>query len=229
MKKIIIVTGAGSGLGKEAVKLLSPENLVIGVGLGSKNLKLLKKETECDIYSCDISKSSAVSSFSKKIIKKYGKIDCLINNAGIWTEGRLSEEDDARMERVIKVNLLGSILMSKYFMPALSKADAGLIINVVSQAGLYSRPDRSVYGASKWGMTGFTKCLASEVIPLGIRVTGIYPGKMDTSLFGSTKHKKDMSDSLNPLLVARAVKFIIDQPSEVHIPEFGIKSVKQLE
>ncbi len=229
MKKIIVVTGAGSGLGKEITKILSPENIVIGVGLGSKNLKLLKKEIGCDIYSCDIAKASAVSSLSKKILKKYGKVDCLINNAGIWTEGKLSGEDDARMERVIKVNLLGSILMSKYFLPMLSKAEAGLLINVVSQAGLYSKPDRSVYGASKWGMTGFTKYLANEILPSGLRVTGIYPGKMDTSLFESMKVKKDMSDSLNPLLVARAVKFIIDQPSDVHIPELGIKSAKQLQ
>lgn len=228
MKKIIIITGAGSGLGKESTKALLPENIVIGVGLGSKNLKTLKKETGCDVYSCDISKASNVSSLAKKIQKKYGKVDCLINNAGILTEGALIVEDDKRMQKVLEVNLLGSILMSKYFLPLLSRAESGLVINVISQAGLYSKANRAVYGASKWGMTGFTKCLSEEVLPSGIRVTGIYPGKMNTSLFEDLKVKRDMSDSLEPSLVAKAIKFVVDQPGSVHIPELGIKSLKQL-
>lgn len=229
MKKIILVTGAGSGLGREISRLLAPESTVIGLGLGSKNLNLLKKEIGCDIYSCDISKSSQVSSVSKKILKKYGKIDCLINNAGIWTEGSLTEEDDKKMEKVLEVNVLGSMLVSKYFLPLLLKTKNGLIINIVSQAGLSAKPNRSVYGASKWALTGFTKYLSSEVLPAGIRVTGIYPDKMETSLFRGLKVKKDMSDALNPTLVAQSVKFVIDQPDEVYVPELGIKSVKKLQ
>lgn len=229
MKKIILVTGAGSGLGKEISKVLSPENIVIGVGLGSGNLKITRKEIGCEVYSCDISKASQVSSLSKKIAKKYKKIDCLINSAGVWMQGKLLDTDDAMAEKVLRVNILGAVFMSKYFLPLLSKSEAGLIINIISQDGLYSKPERSVYGASKWGMTGFTKHLSGEVLTDGIRVTGIYPGKMDTALFGKLKAQRDMSDSLNPALVAKAVKFVVDQPSEVHIPEFGVKSAKQLQ
>lgn len=228
MKKTILITGAGSGLGKELAKELFGENIIVAVGLGSKKLNALKKEIGCDIYPCDISKASAVSSLAKKVQKKYGRIDCLVNNAGVWTEGSLVAEDDKRMQKVIEVNLLGSILMSKYFLPLLSKAESGLIVNVVSQAGMYSKTNRSVYGASKWGMTGFTKYLNDEVLPNAIRVTGVYPGKMNTPLFEDSKNKKDMSDALDPRLVARTIKFIIDQPSDVHIPELGIKSSKQL-
>lgn len=228
MKKVILITGAGSGLGKEISKLLSPENIVIGVGLGTGKLKTLKKETGCEIYSCDISKASQVSSLSGKILKKYKKIDCLVNSAGIWMQGKLANSDDSLAEKILKVNILGAVYMSKYFLPLLSKSDSGLIVNIISQDGLYSKPERSVYGASKWGMTGFTKHLEIEVLPEGIRVTGIYPGKMDTSLFGKFKSQRDMSDSLNPVLVAQTIKFVIDQPSEVHIPELGVKSAKQL-
>lgn len=228
MKKIILITGAGSGLGRELVKDLLPDNVVIAAGLGSKNLSSLKKETGCDTYSCDISKASAVSSFAKKILKKYGRIDCLVNNAGVWTEGSLVVEDDRRIQKVIEVNLIGSILMSKYFLPLLSKSESSLIVNVVSQAGMYSKANRAVYGASKWGMTGFTKYLCEEVLPGNIRVTGVYPGKMNTALFEGVKIKKDMSDALDPALVSKAVKFIIDQPACVHIPELGIKCAKQL-
>jgi len=199
------------------------------VGLGSGNLKTLRKETGCEIYSCDISKASQVSSLSKKILKKYKKIDCLVNSAGVWMQGKLVNIDDAMAEKVIKVNILGAVYMSKYFLPLLYKSEAGLIINIISQGGLYSKPERSVYGASKWGMTGFTKHLASEVLPEGIRVTGVYPGKMDTALFGKLKAQRDMSDSLNPALVAKAIKFVVDQPTEVHIPELGVKSAKQLQ
>jgi NADP-dependent 3-hydroxy acid dehydrogenase YdfG len=118
--------------------------------------------------------------------------------------------------------------MSKYFLPLLSKSDSGLVINVVSQAGMYSKANRAAYGASKWGMTGFTKYLCEEVLPENIRVTGIYPGKMNTALFEGAKIKKDMSDALEPELVSKAIKFIVDQPSCVHIPELGIKCTKQL-
>lgn len=229
MKKIILVTGAGSGLGKEVSKLLSPENIVIGADINSRDLKTLKKETGCEVYSCDISKASQASSLSKKLLKKYKKIDCLINSAGVWMQGKLVNTDDAMAEKVVRVNILGAVYMSKYFLPLLSKSEAGLIVNIISQGGLYSKPERSVYGASKWGMTGFTKHLSSEVMEEGIRVTGIYPGKMDTALFGKLKAQRDMSDSLNPALVAKAIKFVVDQPSEVHIPELGVKSAKQLQ
>lgn len=228
MKKIVLITGAGSGLGKESARILSSECEVIAISLGSKNLRAVKKEIGCDTYSCDISKPSAVASLAKKIQKKYGRIDCLINNAGVWTEGSLVIEDDKRLQKVIEVNLIGSILMSKYFLPLLSKSESGLIINIVSQAGIHAKPNRTVYGSSKWGMTGFTKYLCEEVLPESIRVTGLYPGKMNTALFEGLKVKKDMSDALDPALVAKTVKFIIDQPTCVHIPEMGIKCIKQL-
>jgi short-subunit dehydrogenase len=103
---------------------------------------------------------------------------------------------------------------------------AGTIINVISQSGLYGKAERSVYGASKFALTGFTKSLEPELEKYGIRVAGLYPGKIATGMFAKVGISKDMSDALAPADVARAVSYIISQPDYVTITELGLKARK---
>lgn len=101
----------------------------------------------------------------------------------------------------------------------------GLIININSQAGINHKAERVVYNATKWGVTGFSKSLQDEVAKYGIRVTNVMPGMMKTNMFKKMNIQKNMDNGLDTKEVARLIKFIIDTPSDVMIPEVGIKNI----
>lgn len=101
----------------------------------------------------------------------------------------------------------------------------GLIININSQAGINHKAERVVYNASKWGVTGFSKSLQDEIAKYGIRVTDVLPGMMKTDMFQKMDIQKNMENGLDTREVARLIKFIIDTPSNVMIPEVGIKNI----
>lgn len=107
----------------------------------------------------------------------------LVNNAGLWIQGPLEENDPAHIADVIKVNTLGVIYGTKAVIPFMKKKGRGDIIQINSQGGFYAKAERAVYEPSKWAITGFTKGIQKELAPFGIRVTGIYPGKFDSQLF----------------------------------------------
>jgi hypothetical protein len=97
------------------------------------------------------------------------------------------------------------------------------IINVISQAGLSFKKERSIYYASKWAITGFTKAMAEELAGSGVAITGFYPGPMKTGLFAKAGIGKDTSSYMELPSVVRAIEFIVETPNELTIPELGIK------
>ena len=101
----------------------------------------------------------------------------------------------------------------------------GLIININSQAGINHKAERVVYNATKWGVTGFSKSLQDEVAKYGIRVTNVMPGMMKTDMFSKMNIEKNMANGVDTKEVARLIQFIIDTPSDVMIPEVGIKNI----
>ena len=165
-----------------------------------------------------------VEKCTNEIIEEFGKIDILINNAGLWIQEELEENDEKRIHDVIDVNLLGVIYMTKAVIPIMKKNQDGIIININSQAGINHKAERVVYNASKWGV-GFSKSLQDEVAKYGIRVTDILPGMLKTDMFNKMNIKKNMENGLDTKEVARLVKFIIDTPKDVMIPEVGIKNI----
>jgi len=121
--------------------------------------------------------------------------------------------------------LLGAINVSKAVTPAMKENKDGLIININSQAGINYKAERVVYNASKWGLTGFTKSLQPELAKYGIRVTDVMPGMMITDMFKKMDIEKNMANGLDTKEMARLIRFIIDTPKDVMIPEVGIKNI----
>lgn len=156
-----------------------------------------------------------------------GPVDCVINNAGLWIEGPLDELDPARIHEVLEVNTLGTINLTKAVLPGMKQQKAGRIININSQAGLYTKAERGVYNASKWAITGFTKSLQEELAPFGIGVTGMYPGKLNTDLFKKAGNEKNMADALDPTEVAKTIEFILGLDDTTLFPEVGIQYLKR--
>ena len=225
MKKVIVITGASDGLGKTLTESLSKENNVIALATTEEKLQKVAEDNNCNYKVCDVSDYHQVEKCTNEIIEEFGKIDILINNAGLWIQEKLEENDEKRIHDVIDVNLLGVIYMTKAVIPIMKKNQDGIIININSQAGINHKAERVVYNASKWGVTGFSKSLQDEVAKYGIRVTDILPGMLKTDMFNKMNIKKNMENGLDTKEVARLVKFIIDTPKDVMIPEVGIKNI----
>ncbi len=224
MNKTIVITGGSDGLGKSLAQYFSKENSVIILATNKEKLKSVSDDNNCDYRVCDVTNYNIVEKTINEIENKYNKIDVLINNAGLWIQEELDTNDSNRINSVVDVNLLGVINCSKAVIPFMKK-QGGLIININSQAGINHKAERVVYNATKWGVTGFSKSLQDEVSKYGIRVTDVMPGMMKTDMFNKMNIKKNMENGLDTKEVCRLIKFIIDTPKDVMIPEVGIKNI----
>lgn len=222
----ILITGGTDGLGKAIAKKFASQYKVIITSRSEKRAKKVAKELQCEGIAMDVRRPQSVKDGIKHVLNTYGKIDCLINNAGIWIEGKIENNSEKEMEKIIETNLLGVLYVTRIVVPAMKKKKKGLIININSQNGLHAKKERSLYTASKWGVTGFTKSLQNEVAEYGIRVTGIYPGKMNTRLFNKAGIKKKMDDAIDIKWAVEAIKFILSMPDDILITELGIKSIR---
>ena len=225
LEKIILISGGSDGLGLASAKALNKENTVIILSPEKSKCEEIKKYFDIDFVIADVTKESEVVKAVNHIIKKYGKIDTLINNAGIWIEGRLEDNQYERMKKVFDVNVLGAMNLTQKVLPHMKKLKKGRIVNVVSQAGLYPKAERSVYHASKYALRGFTDSLAIELAPLGIAVSGFYPDKMNTHFFAKAGNKKDAKNFIEVDQAVRAIEFIVETDENLNIPELGIKTL----
>ena len=225
MKKVICITGAAHGLGRELVAALSANNQVIALDLESDVLPIVANKFNCDYFFCDITNHLLVKDTIDKIAKKYGSIDCLINNAGCYIDGLLSDNDPETIKKVIEVNVLGPINMCRFVVPLMLKAKSGTIININSHAGLYARDHFSVYHGSKWAMTGFTESLRLELEPQGIKVTDVFPGLMDTAFVKDSQCNRDLSKAMDPGEVVKSIQFILSLDKHTTLPQIGVRYI----
>lgn len=222
-KKVILISGGSEGLGYAIAERFSKTHTVVILARNVQKTKKAAKELGCDFVIADVSDIGQVARAVSAVIKKHKKIDYLINNAGLWIEGPLEKNDPKRIKEVIDVNTTGTILLTRAVLSYMKAMRRGRIINVISQSGFYGKAERSVYNASKWAVTGFTKSLQMELAGSAITVTGFYPGSVKTKLFSNAGVKKESSKFMESEAAVRAVEFIIETPDELTIPELGIK------
>ena len=189
MKKVAIVTGASRGIGREIVKTLAKENIQVIANYNkseeeaiSLKKELKEKNIEIDIQKADVSKREEIKKLVEYTLKKYGKIDILINNAGISEYKLFTDETDKDWERVINTNLYSAFAMSQEVIPNMIHNKQGCIINISSVWGVVGGALEVIYSVSKAGMDGLTKALAKELGPSNIRVNSIAPGVISTDM-----------------------------------------------
>lgn len=200
MKKVAIVTGASRGIGKEIAKTLARQGIqvIANYNKSEEAAKLLKEEMEkeqieIDIKKADVSKREEAKELIQYTLKKYGRIDILINNAGISEYKLFTDEKDTDWERVINTNLYSAFVMSQEVIPNMVHNKKGCIINISSAWGVVGGALEVIYSVSKAGMDGLTKALAKELGPSNIRVNSIAPGMIDTQMnakFNEEERKK---------------------------------------
>ena len=189
MEKVAIVTGASRGIGREIAKSLAKQNIKVIANYNNSKEKAieLKKELEAegvliDIVKADVSKREEIKNLVQYAIGNYGKIDILINNAGISEYKLFTDETDEDWNKVINTNLYSAFAVSQEVIPNMIKNKNGCIINISSVWGMVGASMEVLYSVSKAGIDGLTKALAKELGPSNIRVNAIAPGIVDTDM-----------------------------------------------
>jgi NAD(P)-dependent dehydrogenase (short-subunit alcohol dehydrogenase family) len=224
--RVAVITGAAQGIGRRIAEVLaergytlalndlrSPANAIAAVApFGVETLELVG----------DITEERTVQEFARRVVERWGRVDVLVNNAGISCIAPADRTTPDVFRRVIDVNLVGSFLVSHAFAPPMLSARSGSIVNIASVAGLLGIAERSAYNASKHGLIGLTRTLAAEWGGRGVRCNAVCPGWVKTEMDAgdqATGHYTDaditgrvpMNRFATADDVARAVAFLADQ------------------
>lgn len=185
----IIVTGGTRGLGLAIARELCRSGDRVIALARSRGEQLEKLQAECPAgelhwRACDLSKPDCIPGLFKELRSEFGNPYALVNNAGIGTHGLLATMNDARIEELLRINVLAPVLMSKYMVRALMTGGPGRIVNVSSIVSSTGYSGLAAYSASKSALVGFTRSLAREVGSLGITVNAVAPGFVETEMTG---------------------------------------------
>jgi short-subunit dehydrogenase len=207
--KVILITGASSGFGEDAARLFAREGCkVVLAARRIERLQTLAAEIQNEggealAIPVDVNERAEIELMVQSTLDFYGRIDILFNNAGFgsvdWFENLKPERN---IETIVRVNLIGTMLVTRAVIPHMLKRREGHIINMSSIAGLISPPLITTYSASKYGVRAFTDALRREVAPFGIKVSGIYPGPAATE-FGDQLEKTHARVSINRFINLR--------------------------
>lgn len=214
--KTIIVTGAGSGLGKELSLLFSQQGYhILLTGRSDDKLSAVKAEIEqaggaADYVVLNVQKESDILTRVDEISKNH-KVVGLVNNAGVGHFGPFVKITEQEISEMLHTNVLGTILMTKAVLPLLQEQGTGLLMNIISTAGLRGKVNEAVYVASKFAVRGFTESLQKEYENSPINIKAVYMGGMDTPFWEGSNHIADSSRFRSPKEVAKMIIEQIDQ------------------
>lgn len=228
MSKVALITGATRGIGKQIAITLAKEGYDIAINYRTENddLKSTKEEVEKNNVKClavkgDVAVFEDCEKFVEDVIKEFGSIDVLVNNAGITRDTLLMRMKKEDFESVIDTNLVGTFNVTKNVISHMLKARSGRIINISSVVGVSGNAGQTNYAASKAGIIGFTKSLAKEVASRNILVNAVAPGFIETGMTDVLKDeiKQDIEKNIplkrigTPQDVANVVKFLASEDS----------------
>lgn len=181
---IALVTGASRGIGAAAARRLAADGYTVLVHYcsGAEQASKIAAEIGGETVQADLGDFSQIDSMAEEILRRYGKIDALVNNAGIALTGLFQDISDADAIRLMTVDLGGAMHLTKRILPAMLRQHSGTVVNVASVWGETGAACEVHYSAAKAGIIGFTKSLAKEVGPSGIRVNCISPGVIGTDM-----------------------------------------------
>ena len=201
--KVIIITGATSGIGKACAEQFGKEGAkIVFTGRNEERLEAVKNRlsdlgVEHTGYIMDVSNEKEDKKLIEETIKVYGKIDILINNAGISMRALFNDSDLDVFKKVMDINFYGTVYATKYALPYIIQSK-GTIVGVSSINGHRGTPARSAYSASKYAMEGFLEALRTEVMNLGVHVLVVSPGFTGTNIRNAALNKDGREQGESP-------------------------------
>lgn len=189
MAKIAVVTGGSRGIGRAVAIKLAADGMTVVVNYNGNKEKaetvvaeIQANGGQAEAYGCNVSDYSAVEEMMKYVIKTYGSVDVLVNNAGITRDGLMMKMSEDDFNQVVDINLKGCFNCTKHVARQMLKQKAGRIINLSSVIGIYGNVGQANYAASKAGVIGITKSMAKELGSRGITVNAVAPGFIETDM-----------------------------------------------
>ena len=230
---VAVVTGASAGLGAHLARTLTDRGAtVFGLARSTDKLEALRDELGSTFHpiACDVREEDAVADAFDEVHATGGRIDVLVNNAGLGQFGPVDELSLEEWDVQMDTNLRGVFLCTREAVPTMREQNddsgfGGHIVNVASIAGLLGNPNLTAYNASKFGLRGFSESLMKEVRDDGIRVTCLYPGSIDTNFFDVAGVEKT-DHPLTPEDVADTVLHVLEAPANHLISEVVLRPLR---
>lgn len=229
--RTLLVTGGGSGLGAAICEMASAEGARVAVvdideRRAHETASRLKEQGGAAIAcAADVGVPGEVRDCLDAVVKRFRRLDAVINSAGIDATVPLEQMDPSIWEGVLRTNLTGPFLMAKMAREHLSPG--GHIVNIASTAARRAWPNACAYHASKWGLVGLSHALHAELRASGLRVSVVIAGGMRTPFLLDRFPDIDQDTLQDPANVARAVHFILTQPAESVVPEVMVLPVRE--
>jgi NADP-dependent 3-hydroxy acid dehydrogenase YdfG len=235
--KVVVITGASSGLGEATARHLSAQGapVVLGARRRERLQALADELTNLGAVATDVTDRAQVQRLVDAAVRTYGRIDVMINNAGLMPQSPLGRLKTSEWDRMIDVNIKGVLYGIAAALPYMERQKSGHFINVSSVAGHKVRAGGAVYSATKHAVRVISEGLRQEVKPYGIRTTVISPGAVDTEL-PETITEPDVAErmkkfyaeqAISPDSFARAVIFAMSQPDDMDVNEILYRPTKQ--
>jgi NADP-dependent 3-hydroxy acid dehydrogenase YdfG len=230
--KVILITGANSGIGKATAKRLTEAGM--SCLLTARNREKLDHLAErlpgAEVVAGDMIDPALPQMLVDAALEKFGRFDAVFNNAGVMNIGSIEETDIEALCSMVRLNFESVVRMSYVALRHMKRKGSGFLINTSSLAGLKTFPHLGAYSGTKFAVEALTDALRMELAGSGVKVAVIEPGRTNTHLFDhwSEKQKFDPDQGmLEPEDVARCVRFILEQPNEVLIPRLLVVPARQ--
>ncbi len=227
--KTALVTGSSRGIGESIARRLSLLGIhVVITGRDAKKLDALRHKIQSSgakshTIVADLSDPASPEKLIRETIQTFGRLDILINNAGYAVSKSLSMTDLEEWDRMIAINARGPFFLCKEAIQYLQKSDCATIINISSVVGRMGYENQAAYAASKHALMGFSKVLAREVQPLGIRVHTIAPGGVATDMVKTMRSDLDTSSLIQPEEIANIVEFLLKYRGNAMIDNIDVR------
>jgi len=235
----VLITGASSGIGEATAEAIVREGGAVALGARRKERldglasRLVDMGGTAVAIEADVGDESQATTLVSQAADELGGLDGLVNNAGVMLLGLVQGADTDEWRRMIDVNLLGLLYCTHAAVPVIRDGGGGDVVNVSSVAGRQAGMGLAVYNMTKWGVTGFSEALRQECVHIGIRVTCIEPGSVDTELAGHNtnpmiveqirKDRERTGKYLEAEDIANAVVYALAQPPHVSVNEIVVR------
>jgi NAD(P)-dependent dehydrogenase (short-subunit alcohol dehydrogenase family) len=219
--KVALITGGGSGIGEAVARRFVAQGAKVGIiGRRAAPLQALAKEIGALALPGDVSDQASVDDAVAKLVKEYGGLDIVVNNAGISVVASFEDLDDAGWNSVMETNLNGTRRAARAAVPHMRKRGGGAIVNISSIGSLFASRNNAAYTTAKAGLNGLTMALARDFGPENIRVNAICPGWVDTPMLAGlldfmSAQRKITKDEVRALLVQFNPLNRLGKPDEI--------------